>query len=115
MRMEIRSQSRVSIKLRGSIERRLRFVLARFGSRVNRVTVRLAEVNGARGEAAKLCKVVVQLVPRGMVCVEETDTDFQTVADRATGRVGRAVGRELERRNAAKAANTAELNTEEPP
>src|SRR6516165_431011 len=106
MRMEIRSQNRVSIKLRGSIKRRLRFVLGRFGNRVNRVTVRLVELHGAGPDAAKRCKIVVQLVPAGGVSLEETGVDFQTVADRATGRLGRSVHRELERRNSAKAANT---------
>jgi ribosome-associated translation inhibitor RaiA len=104
MRMEIRSRNRVSFKLRDSIERRLRFVLARFAGRVSRVTVLLRELNRAHGRMAKHCKIVVQLDRSGQVCVEDTDADFQSAADRATGRIGRAVHRELDRRHAATAA-----------
>jgi ribosome-associated translation inhibitor RaiA len=103
MRMEIRSRNRVSNKLRSSIERRLRFVLGRFAGRVSRVTIRLAEVHGARGKTTKRCKILVQLNARGQVSVEDTDVDFQTAADRATGRVGQTVQRLLERRQAVKA------------
>ncbi len=101
MRMEIRSRNRVSFKLRDSIERRLRFVLGRFAGRVSRVTVLLRELNRAHGRMAKWCKIVVQLDRSGQVCVEDTDADFQSAADRATGRIGRAVHRELDRRHAA--------------
>jgi ribosome-associated translation inhibitor RaiA len=101
MRMEIRSRNRVSFKLRASIERRLRFVLARFAGRVSRVTVLLRELNRAHGRMAKRCKIVVQLDRSGQVCVEDADADFESAADRATGRIGRAVHRELDRRHAA--------------
>jgi ribosome-associated translation inhibitor RaiA len=103
MRVEIRSRNRVSTKLRRSIERRLRFVLGRFSGRVSRVTVFLTELNRANGKAAKRCKIVVQLDRSGRVCVEDTDADFESVADRATGRIGRSVRRELDRRHAATA------------
>jgi hypothetical protein len=35
------------------------------------------------------------------VCVEDTDADFRLVTDRATGRIGDAVHRALERHKAA--------------
>ena len=103
MRMEIRSRNRVSIKLRSSIERRLRFVLGRFAGRVSRVTVRLAEVHGVQGKTTKRCKILIRLDARGQVSVEDTDSDFQIAADRATGRVGQSVQHWLERRHAARA------------
>jgi hypothetical protein len=53
------------------IERRLRFGLGRFGTRVGQVTVRVA--------------------------VEEIDPDLFLAIDRAAGRIGRLFGRELER------------------
>ena len=99
MHMKIRGRNCVSIKLRGSIERRLRFVLGRFEGRIGRVTVLFTEVNGALGKTVKQCKVVVQLVSSGEVCVEETDSTWQIVSDRATGRVGQAVQRALDRRH----------------
>jgi hypothetical protein len=97
MRMEIQSRNRVSIKLRSSIERRLRFVLGRFAGRVSRVTVLLNELNGTDGKATKRCKIVIQFDTSAQVSVEDTDVDFQIAADRATGRVGQSVQHSLER------------------
>jgi hypothetical protein len=97
MRMEIRSRNRVSINLRSSIKRRLRFVLGRFAGRVSQVTVLLAELSRPHEKTAKRCKILVKLVRGGQVCVEDTDADFQIVADRATGRIGQSVLRALDR------------------
>ena len=100
MRLEIRSQDlEIGQGLRGSIERRLRFVLGRFGTRIARVTVYLTDLNGPRGGMDKRCRIVVRLVRAGQVFVEDTDTDLGAVVDRATDRVGQAVRRELERRH----------------
>ena len=100
MRLAIRSQDLdIGQRLRGSIERRLRFVLGRFGTRIGSVTVHLADLNGPRGGLDKRCRIVVRLVRAGQVFVEDTDADLGAVVDRATDRVGQAVRRELERRH----------------
>jgi len=100
MQLEIRSQDlEIDQEFRGSIERRLRFVLGRFGTHIGRVTVHLADLNGPRGGRDKRCRIVVRLVRTGQVFVEDTDTDLGAVVDRATDRVGQSVRRELERRN----------------
>jgi putative sigma-54 modulation protein len=78
---------------RSYVERRLRFSLGRFGSRVGEVTVRL----GGAGGAGQRCRVSAELVPFGRVAVEESDPDLFAAMDRATGRIGRLFGRELER------------------
>ena len=103
MRVAIHSQNRVSDKLRDSIERRLRFVLGRFGSNVRSVTVHLAAVKRSKEKAIKQCKIVVHFAPGGEVSVEDTDARLQAGADRATGRIARSVHRELERRHGAEA------------
>ena len=79
------------------IERRLRFALGRFGGRVGQVTVRI----GANGPAKRRCRISTEVLPFGRVAVEESDFDLFTAIDRATGRIGRLFGRELQRaRNA---------------
>jgi putative sigma-54 modulation protein len=84
--------------LKAHIERRLRFALGRFATRIHRSTVRLTDVNGPRGGVDKRCRIAVLLVPRGVVMVEGSgDNPFALVAD-AAKRAGRAVRRELERR-----------------
>ena len=75
------------------VERRLRFALGRFGSRVGQVTVRVA----ADGPAHSSCRIAAEIVPFGRVTVEERDPDLFAAIDRATGRIGRLFGRELER------------------
>lgn len=75
------------------IERRLRFGLGRFGVRVGQVTVRI----GADGPGQRLCRISTEVLPFGHVAVEEKDSDLFSAVDRATGRIGRLFGRELER------------------
>lgn len=75
------------------VERRLRFALGRFGGRVGQVAVRI----GADGKANTFCHIHAEVVPGGRVAVQESDPDMFSAVDRATGRVGRLFGRELER------------------
>ncbi len=75
------------------VERRLRFGLGRFGARVGQVTVRVA----ADGRGQRHCRISTEVVPFGRVAVEERDPDLFAAIDRATGRIGRLFGRELER------------------
>ena len=85
-------------ELKDHIERRLRSALGRFAARIDRLTVRLSDVNGPRGGIDKRCRVAVALVPRGVVMVEGSGADpFTLVAD-AAKRAGRSVRRALERR-----------------
>jgi len=97
MRLEIRSRKPVSVGTRSSIVRRLRFVLGRFGSRVQSATVRLSVRVDARGYAAKRCRIIVRLEFGRIVCVEDAGEDLQAAIDRATGRIARSVQRALER------------------
>ena len=85
-------------ELRDHIERRLRFALGRFAARIDRLTVRLSDVNGPRGGVDKRCRIAVALVPRGMVMVEGSGDDpFALVSD-AAKRARRSVQRALGRR-----------------
>ncbi len=75
------------------VERRLHFALARFGNRVGQVTVRI----GADGPAEHRCRISTEVLPFGRVAIEENDSDLFAAIDRATGRIGRLFGRELDR------------------
>lgn len=78
--------------LKSYIERRLRFALGRFGERVAEVAVRMSG-NAKENE----CRISTELRPFGRVAVREVDPDLFVAIDRATGRVGRLFGRELQR------------------
>lgn len=84
--------------MRGRVERRLRFALARFGHRVGRVAVQLADVTGPRGGADKRCRIVADMpgTRSAPVVVEEDGDDWNAVIDRAAEQVGRTVRRRLE-------------------
>ncbi len=82
------------------IERRLRFALSRFADCIDRVTVRLADLNGPRGGVDKQCRIAVKLRPGGEVVIEDTATGLETAIDRGADRAQRAVARALARRRA---------------
>ena len=75
------------------VERRLRFALHRFGSRVGHVTVRIS----VHGPAEVSCRISTEMLPFGRIAVEETNSDLFAAIDRATGRIGWLFGRKLER------------------
>lgn len=75
------------------VERRLHFVLARFGDRVGEVTVKIT----ADSPSDSRCRISAEILPFGRVAVEESDTSLLTAIDRATGRIGRLFSRKLER------------------
>ncbi len=84
--------------LQSYVERRLRFALGRFGGRVGQVTVSV----GNDGRAERSCRISTEVLPFGRVAVEERDPDLFAAVDRATGRIGRLFGRELERNREAR-------------
>jgi ribosome-associated translation inhibitor RaiA len=84
------------------LERRLRFALGRFASRIAGVSVRLSDVNGPRGGIDKRCRIAIALIPRGVVRVEAPGDDPFALVARAAKRAGRAVHRALGRRRRAR-------------
>lgn len=79
--------------LRFYVERRLRFSLDRFRGLVGRVIVRTCP----DGPKEIRCFISIEVDTLGRIAVEETDTDLFAVIDRATGKISRLLGRELER------------------
>jgi hypothetical protein len=99
MRLAIRSHDGdFGPGLRELVERKLRFVLGRFGTRVVGVTVHVAGPDGRERGSDKRCRIVARLAPRGRVCVDVAETDLDTALKRAAQRIGPAVSRELMRR-----------------
>ncbi|ACY15498.1 HPF/RaiA family ribosome-associated protein [Haliangium ochraceum] len=94
MHIQIRTQKlEVSDGLRELVRRRLRFAMDRFGDRVQRVTVRLADLNGPRGGVDKHCRISVVTRSQGVVVVEGTDESLPAVVTRAIERAVRALKR----------------------
>lgn len=83
--------------LRSHIERRLGFALSTRNENIQRVKVRLSDINGPRGGEDKCCHIQVVLPRLPDVVIEDTEEDLYTAIDRAADRAGRTVGRRLSR------------------
>jgi putative sigma-54 modulation protein len=85
MHIEVRERGiAISAPLRTYIERRLTFALGRFSSRIEKVLVRLQDVNGPKGGVDQQCQVAVVLHPCVTVVFEARDSDvFLSIAQAA--------------------------------
>jgi len=98
--MQIDIQARnfsLTTALRGHVERRLGFALSTRDDHIQRVMVRLTDINGPRGGADKCCHIQVVLAHLPDVVVEDTEVNLYAAIDRAADRAGRTVGRRLVR------------------
>ncbi len=91
------SDSAEAEALRAHVERRIGFALARFSDELGSVLVRLDDLNGPRGGIDKRCRVLMRGPSFGERVVEEVDSAWAPVIDRALSLAGRAVARALER------------------
>ena len=99
LRLELRSTNiALTEPMRNHVARRLAFALRRFAHRVDRVTVRLVDINGPKGGPDKRCRIVVRLSPAQSVVVEATDSDAYAAVSQAAMRLDEAVARTLTRR-----------------
>ena len=98
--MQINIQTRcfsLTDALRSHAERRLRFALTCCDDHIQRVVMRLSDINGPCGGADKRCHLQVVLAGLPDVVIEDTEADLYVAIDRATDRAGRTVGRRLAR------------------
>lgn len=99
MRLELRSSNiALTEPMRNHVARRLAFALRRFAHRVERVTVRLVDINGPKGGPDKRCRIVVRLSPAESVIVEATDSDAYAAVSQAALRLDEAVARTVSKR-----------------
>ena len=83
--------------LNNHIRRRLDFALSSRYDQVQRIDIRLSDINGPRGGSDKCCKVHVVLPQLIDVIIEDTETDMYAAINRAIDRAGRTVTRRLAR------------------
>ena len=85
---------------RAYLRRKLGTKLGKFARSVERVSVRIGDVNGPRGGVDKLCTVKVVLTGLPSVVVQEQNISLQAAMDRAVQRADTAVRRSMQRRTA---------------
>lgn len=98
--MEIEVQSRglsAAPFLRQHARQRMQSALGRFRYSVHAVSVRLGDINGPRGGADKLCRIVVRLKNTSLVVIEELGDDIFLVIDKVADRVHQSVARQVGR------------------
>jgi hypothetical protein len=71
--------------------------LGKFGSSIERISVRVEDVNGPRGGVDRACRVKVVLSALPSIVVVEQDASLAAAVDRALGGAQRAVRRALQR------------------
>ncbi|MCG6118419.1 MAG: HPF/RaiA family ribosome-associated protein [Aquimonas sp.] len=75
------------------LQRRLGFALGRLGGSVQRVVVRLCDVNGNRGGIDKRCRLQLRLASGGEVVVQDTRGDLYEAISAAIERAASALKR----------------------
>jgi phosphoglycerate-specific signal transduction histidine kinase len=83
---------------RADIRRRLGKLFARYSQSVERVTVRVRDVNGPRGGIDVLCRIKVVLRRIPSVVVEHRTAHLRSSLNKAFAAAERAVSRNLQRR-----------------
>ena len=83
--------------LRSHAERRMRFALTCCDGHIQRVLIRLSDINDPRGGTDKRCQVQVVLDGLPDVVVVDIEANLHVAIDRATDRAARSVGRRLAR------------------
>lgn len=82
--------------LRAHVDRRFQFSMSRFLDHVQRVTVRLSDINGPKGGVDKHCQVQLHLRALPEIVVKDTEADLYVAVDRAADRAARTLGRKLQ-------------------
>ncbi|MCC6126398.1 MAG: HPF/RaiA family ribosome-associated protein [Pirellulales bacterium] len=99
MELEIRGQNiRVGGQLNDQIERQMSFAIGQFESWISGVSVQLEDVNGPKGGIDKQCRILVTLKGGKTLKIEDVDVDFTAAVNRAAGRLGQVVSREIDKR-----------------
>lgn len=83
---------------RAYIRRKLGRKLGKFADAVERMSVRIEDVNGPRGGHDKRCRIKITLRGMASVVVEEQHSALQAAIDGALRRAGSTVTRQLQRR-----------------
>jgi len=83
--------------LRDYIEKRIRFALDARDEHIQRVMVRLSDINGPRGGEDMCCHIQIILPHLPDVVIEDTEADMYVAIDKASDRAGCTVGRRLTR------------------
>lgn len=96
--LEIRSRNlSLSPALREHVARKVDYAVRRLAHHVDRVVVRIVDVNGPKGGEDKRARVIAHLSGGADVVVEATGADAYGAVSRSVARLDEAVARSVER------------------
>lgn len=99
MRIEIHTgKFSLTHQLREHIERRILFALSWAHHNLDKVTLRIDDINGPKGGVDKSCRIQIPIAGGKPVVIEEVQSDLHIAIDRAIERAGRALSRQLARK-----------------
>jgi len=99
--MQIEIQARnfpLTLALRRHVKRRLDFALSTRYEHIQRIQVRLSDINGPRGGKDKCCHIQVTLPRLADVVIEDTESNLYVAIDHAAERTSRTIARRLGRK-----------------
>jgi len=79
------------------VKDRINFLFRSRFNQIQKITVRLSDVNGPRGGVDKRCKVTIVLPRLNQVVIEDVQSDLYVAIFRAIDRASRTVNRRLNR------------------
>jgi len=88
----------LSDELREYVKRRLYFAIGGKDETIQRVNVRLSDINGPRGGKDMCCHIQVSIAKSPDIVIKDVAEDLHTAVDRAAGRAGRTLARQLQRK-----------------
>ena len=101
--------------LRNHAERKLRFTLTCCDERIQKIVMRLSDVNGPRGGSDMHCHIQVVLAGLPDIVIEDTEADMYVAINRAVERAGRTLVRKIDRQQTlSKQVNTQVFEIEPP-
>ncbi len=83
--------------LRDFVSERVQAAASRFEKQIERLTVRLEDVNGPRGGSDKHVKIHAHLLPSEDQIIESSDPDLYTAVDNAVSRLKQVLGKRANR------------------
>ena len=83
--------------LRSHTEHRIRLALTCCDDHIQRVMVRLSDINGPRGGVDKHCHIQIVLAGLPDIVIEDTEADMYVAINRASDRAGRTLVRKINR------------------
>lgn len=98
--MQVRTTASVrkGDRLRKTVRDKLAVALAKFSERIERVDVRLEDVNGPRGGIDKRCMLAARIRSGDVIQAEVVDFDYEVAIHRAVQRLTRRINDHLARR-----------------